>query len=351
MRKDSHKRYLHRNFAVSTILHVGLIGGTLFLAAFVPTSPERPVWVELGDGQTPGSGGGGDDKGAGPGAPDDPAPPPPPSGQTTTPEVSEPVAPAPRPQVKPEPPKPQPKQEVKQPEVPVEPPKKIEKPKPEPKPQVKPQSKPEPQAKKVEAKKPETGNVERSMKLVTRPKAGGQVATTKGVVGGVKGGKGKVVGGTGKSFNAAGFKSKVLGMVGEGGAGSATGRGAGRGGKSGPGVGNGIGRHPGPGAGLGGLPSQFGWYYAMIKIRMDESWQQPSLQGHMSCVVFIRIQRDGTISNVWFDRKSGDVVMDESVLSAVNTVRRLAPLPQGLGNGAYADIPVEFELKPQDKRG
>ena len=89
----------------------------------------------------------------------------------------------------------------------------------------------------------------------------------------------------------------------------------------------------------------------MIKMRMDESWQQPAIQGHMSCVVFIRIQRDGTISNVWFDRKSGDVVMDESVLSAVNTVHRLAPLPQGLGNGGYADIPVEFELKPQIKKG
>ena len=57
MEKDSHKRYVHRNFAVSTLLHVGLIGCALFLSAFVPTSPERPVWVELGDGQTPGSGG------------------------------------------------------------------------------------------------------------------------------------------------------------------------------------------------------------------------------------------------------------------------------------------------------
>jgi protein TonB len=344
MEQDSHKRYVRRNFAVSTVLHVGLIGGALLLSAFVPTSPERPVWVELGDGQTPGSGGGGDDQPSAPAA-DEPAPPPPPSAQTAEPEVSEPT-PAPKPQLKPEPVKPQPKPEVKQPEVPVAPPKKIEKPKP----QAKPQPKPEPQAKKVEAKKPETGKIERSTKLVTRPKPGAQAATTKGVPGGVKGGKGKTLSGKG-SFNAAGFRSKLLGMVGDGSGGSRTGKGASRGGRSSPGVGPGIGRYPGPGAGMGGLPSQFGWYYQMIKVRMDESWQQPSIPGHMSCVVFIRIQRDGTISNVWFDRKSGDVVMDESVLSAVNTVRRIAPLPQGLGNGAFADIPVEFELKPQDKRG
>jgi len=226
------------------------------------------------------------------------------------------------------------------------PPKKVEKPKP----QAKPQPKPEPQTKKTEAKKTEPTKIERSTKLVTRPKPGAQVASAKGVVGGVKTGKGKTLSGKG-SFNAAGFKSKLLGMVGDGSGGSSTGRGTPHGARGGSGVGHGIGRYPGPGAGLGGLPSQFGWYYQMIKVRMDEAWQQPSLQGHLSCVVFIRIQRDGTISNVWFERKSGDVVMDESVLSAVNTVRRLAPLPQGLGNGAYADIPVEFELKPQDKRG
>lgn len=349
MEQDSHKRYVRRNFAVSTFLHVLLIGSALLLSAFVPTSPERPVWVELGDGQAPGSGGGGDDKEAGPAAPapDEPAPPPPPSAQTTPPEVSEPAPSAPRPQIKPETPKPQPKPEVKQPETPIEPPKKIEKPKPH----VKPQPKPEPQAKKVETKKPDSGKVEVSKKLVTRPKAGAQVSTTKGVPGGVKDGKGKTVNGNGKNFNASAFRSKMLNMVGDGPGGPGTSKGPGRGPKSGQGAGPSIGRYPGPGAGMGGLPSQFGWYYQMIKVRMDESWQQPSLQGHMSCVVFIRIQRDGTISNAWFDRKSGDVVMDESVLSAVNTVRRIAPLPQGLGNGAYADIPVEFELKPQAKKG
>ncbi|MCX6897938.1 MAG: TonB family protein [Verrucomicrobia bacterium] len=96
-----------------------------------------------------------------------------------------------------------------------------------------------------------------------------------------------------------------------------------------------------------GLPSEFGWYYLLIKDAMDRAWTQPSqLQGRLNCVVFIRIQRDGTISYVWFDQRSGNPVMDESVLSAVKSVRRIRPLPPGLGN-AYVDIPVAFELKPK----
>ncbi|MBI5822382.1 MAG: cell envelope integrity protein TolA [Verrucomicrobia bacterium] len=104
----------------------------------------------------------------------------------------------------------------------------------------------------------------------------------------------------------------------------------------------------GVGASTGGrLLPEFGWYYLLIKEAMDRAWTQPSqLQGQLNCVVFIRIQRDGTISQVWLDQRSGNSEMDESVLSAVKSVRQIQPLPPGLGD-AYVDIPVAFEVKPR----
>jgi protein TonB len=341
MKDARQQRDFRRNFIFSTILHVGMIGSVLLLAAFAPKNPERPVWIELGSGGEPGGGGGGDDKEAGgapaPGPDAEPAPPPPPAA-AAQPEVKEPVAPKHEPEPKPEPVKPPEtkKPDIKRAELPTDLPKKverkvIEKPKPEPKVVAQP-------------KKAEPGKIERSTKLVTRPKQGATTSTTQGVVGGIKGGTGRTVGSSGRNFNAGAFRSKVLGMVG-GGVGTGTGTGRG---KSGPGFGTGIGRGIGPGTGTGGLPSEFGWYYAMIKMAMDEAWQQPSqLPGRLTCVVTIRIQRDGTISHAWFGRRSGDDVMDESALSAAKNVRRIAPPPQGLCNGQYVDVPVEFELKPQ----
>ncbi len=355
--KTDNPRY-RWNLCVSAVLHVLMIGAVMMWAAFAPKQADQPVWIEIGTGGEAGGGSGSEGGGS-------PAP--------TTPSTTPAEAPSPAPQgtpnaadqiptlVPPPPPKPhydpikpapapKPKEETHQPVVHTEQPKKIEKPKPEPKPQAQPQ--PPPQHHQVEV----------SAKLVVRPKPGvqtSQVVATKGK--GPPDSKGKNPKAVGGSFSARDFKNSVLNRLGSG---TGTGPGSGIGSKTGPGQGRGAGQYvgqgqgpgnrPGTGGGSGvgpgtggGLPSEFGWYYMMIKEAMDHAWQQPSqLQGHLTCVVFVRIQRDGTISNVWFDRKSGNPVMDESVVSAVNSIGRIRPLPPGLG-GAYADIPVEFELKPK----
>jgi len=337
MKTKNGSPHYSRNLFFSTILHAALIASVFLVSAFVPKNPEQAIWVELGTGGEPGGGGGQDGDGreaaAPPPAPGFEAPPsPPPPG---APEVAEPVPPKP---TKTEPPKQETrKPDIRQPTVPVDVPKRTEK-------KV---ERPKVEAKTTQPKKSEPGKVVRSEKLVTRAKPGATATTV-----GVPGSKGKQISGKGTvgsgrgSFNASAFRNKLAGALGSG-----TGTGMGTGRKGPPGRGFGVGPPTGAGSGTGGLPSQFGWYYALIKDTLDKAWLQPShLQGQLSCVVYIRIQRDGTISNVWFDRKSGNVVMDDSVISAINTVGKIAPLPPGLGNG-YVDIPVGFELKQVERRG
>jgi TonB family protein len=346
------------NLFVSAVLHVALIGAVMMWAAFAPKSADQPVWLELGMGGDPGGGGGseggGNDAPSAPSTtpPDEPAPAPP--GQPAVMDEVPKLAPKPVPKFDPVKPAPAPKEDPRQPVIPTEQPKKIEKPKPQPKAQVKPPPPP---------KAEQTNKVKVSDKLVVRPKVGApdsKAVNSKGTGPADSKGKSKQAA---RSFNADAFKKGMFNKLGHGSSGG-TGPGTGIGGKSGPGRGRGPGQYAGAGSGPGnrpgtgsgpgtgpgtggGLPSEFGWYYLLIKDAMDRAWTQPSqLQGHLSCVVFIRIQRDGTISYVWFDQKSGNPVMDDSVLSAVNSVRRIRPLPPGLGN-AYVDIPVAFELKPK----
>ncbi|MCX6909746.1 MAG: energy transducer TonB [Verrucomicrobia bacterium] len=346
------------NLFVSAVLHVALIGAVMMWAAFAPKQADQPVWLELGMGGEAGGGsgseGGGNQDPSLPSTTPAEEPPPAPPGQPAVVEEAPKPPPKPAPKFDTVKPAPTPKEETHQPVIHTEPPKKSEKPKPQAKAQVKPPPPP---------KAEDTNKVKISTKLMQRQKAGApdsKALNSKGT--GPADSKGKNLK-AGRSFNADSFRKGMFNKLGYGSSGG-TGPGTGIGKQSGPGRGRGPGQYagagtgpgnrPGTGGGLGtgpgtggGLPSEFGWYYRMIKDAMDRAWTQPSqLQGHLTCVVFIRIQRDGTLSGVWFDQRSGNPVMDESVLSAVNSVRRIQPLPPGLGN-AYVDIPVAFELKPK----
>ena len=52
-----------------------------------------------------------------------------------------------------------------------------------------------------------------------------------------------------------------------------------------------------------------------------------------SALVKIRIEKDGTISDVSLAQSSGNDVMDKSVMEAARKVTQVDPLPQGLGDG------------------
>ena len=104
----------------------------------------------------------------------------------------------------------------------------------------------------------------------------------------------------------------------------------------------------GGGQGVGttsGEVSALSWYYALVRAQMYEAWDQPGGLSGAGLVtqVRIRVQRDGTITSRELARRSGNSLMDDSVMKAVNAVSRLKPLPPDVP-GSYKDITIDFEL-------
>jgi TonB family protein len=86
----------------------------------------------------------------------------------------------------------------------------------------------------------------------------------------------------------------------------------------------------------------------MIHDSLYGQWDQPTSlysEGHkFSCVLQIKIARDGTISDASITKSSGNPVMDESVLTAAKRTKKIAPLPDGLAKGDTYTINIAFEL-------
>lgn len=88
------------------------------------------------------------------------------------------------------------------------------------------------------------------------------------------------------------------------------------------------------------------WYYALVRQTMYDAWAQPgglSASAGLVTRVEIRVERGGGISRRTLVKPSGNRLMDESVMKAVNSVAQLPPLPPQFP-GAYKDITIDFEL-------
>lgn len=104
----------------------------------------------------------------------------------------------------------------------------------------------------------------------------------------------------------------------------------------------------GTGSGSGsGEVTPYGWYLAQVRAIMYDAWQQPSaLAGKHGLVtsVLVRVRQDGQIVQKKMVDTSGNGLMDNSVMTAVESVKELPALPFGFG-GAYKDITIDFELE------
>jgi TonB family protein len=119
-----------------------------------------------------------------------------------------------------------------------------------------------------------------------------------------------------------------------------TGASAGGGGTAASGTGKG---------GAGGTASEFGWYHELIHDRFFSQWEQPTSifeqDKSFVCTVKIQIKRDGAIASAEIIRSSGNPLMDQSVLDALNRVTRIDALPSGLGSGETYSVNINFELQ------
>ncbi len=101
-------------------------------------------------------------------------------------------------------------------------------------------------------------------------------------------------------------------------------------------------------AGGVGKGSPFWFYYMHVHDVMYGAWDQPGkavdFDKKLVATVLLRVARDGRIEGVRLAHSSGNQLMDNSALTAAQSVPRLDPLPEGLG-GDFAEISVNFRLE------
>ena len=89
--------------------------------------------------------------------------------------------------------------------------------------------------------------------------------------------------------------------------------------------------------GVEGGDFPFADYLGRMHLRIGGNWIRPSMNGPTT-VIFLRIERNGTISEARIHTPSGNGTFDRAALSAVRSSSPLAPLPpryQGTSLGIY----------------
>ncbi len=106
---------------------------------------------------------------------------------------------------------------------------------------------------------------------------------------------------------------------------------------------SGSGTSTGTGSGSGGgMYSPFGWYYDSVKQQMYAVWQQPAgAPIGLTATATVRVERNGTVSLKSITQRSGNLVFDQSVQSALNATTRLPTPPPDLPD---LTIKIFFEL-------
>jgi TonB family protein len=124
--------------------------------------------------------------------------------------------------------------------------------------------------------------------------------------------------------------------------------GGGSGGGSGGGFGTGTGTGYGPGSGIGGFP--YAYYIETLRGKISSSWYSalvsPGLRGKHVAGVYFKILRNGRISDLELESKSGNNSLDLSALRAVENAAPFPPLPSDY---PYSYLAVHFEFAWEKK--
>jgi periplasmic protein TonB len=94
-----------------------------------------------------------------------------------------------------------------------------------------------------------------------------------------------------------------------------------------------------------GLPND--WYLTYVRDTMHDAWLQPgglAASAGLAASVKIRVMRDGSIASRALVRPSGNTMLDDSAMKAVQSVPRLRPLPSDYRE-PYRDITIAFQLE------
>ncbi|MBW1982638.1 MAG: TonB family protein [Deltaproteobacteria bacterium] len=79
------------------------------------------------------------------------------------------------------------------------------------------------------------------------------------------------------------------------------------------------------------LSQALGLYRALVYDKVESNWVLPERlvagKDHLEAVVVVRVKRDGTVTQIRFEKKSGDPYFDDSVLKAVLKSKPFPPFP------------------------
>ncbi|MFH1975982.1 MAG: cell envelope integrity protein TolA [Pseudomonadota bacterium] len=102
----------------------------------------------------------------------------------------------------------------------------------------------------------------------------------------------------------------------------------------------------GTGGGTGGAVGAIDIYKAEIYYRIQQNWAYSEQLGgsnsELMAVLVIKIMSGGEISDIWFERKSGNRFLDESAYRAVQKSNPLPPIPQEYDR-PYYEVGLRFE--------
>lgn len=107
------------------------------------------------------------------------------------------------------------------------------------------------------------------------------------------------------------------------------------------------------GTGGGGTPGGTAMqiYQMEVENLIKSNWHYPAAlesRKDLEAIVVLAVKSDGTIMKTRFDRRSTDVLFDESVSKAIERSNPLPPFPEGYRK-TYEELEINFNLKDLEK--
>jgi protein TonB len=95
--------------------------------------------------------------------------------------------------------------------------------------------------------------------------------------------------------------------------------------------------------------ARFAYYVQQITQKVASQWNtnmlDPQANGHRVYITF-QIERDGSLSHIQIEQRSGDATLDETALSAVQHIDTFGPLPEAY-TGNYVSVKYYFDPPPR----
>jgi TonB family protein len=93
------------------------------------------------------------------------------------------------------------------------------------------------------------------------------------------------------------------------------------------------------------MESKLNEYYSLVWAKIKGTWTIPeNLLKEMvdlETIIVLIIERNGKIQNFWFEKKSGNVLYDQSAMRAIKKAEPLPPVPKELGEDTL-EIGIRF---------